>query len=184
MMRNYLIILFINLIPLLSQAQANDEEDSRKLGFVINTGFNGELYALQVAPSVFYGNEKSQFEFGIGFNPINRVEETFLSGEINHKYFPNGTNRKYNLYFITRLSFVHNERNTYYPATYNYLFLYGGYGFQIKLFEGAYLGTNISMGAFSFNKNSQNPYEGFSKSAFFDEIGMGLETQLHIGYRF
>lgn len=101
---------------------------------------------------------------------------------MNYKYFPNGLAQKFNLYFVTQLSIIHNQRNTYYPATYNYLFVNTGYGFQIKLFEGAYLGTNVKIGTFTYNKTSENPYEGFHSTDFFDETGFILDFQLHLSY--
>jgi len=183
-MRHYIILLLILMIPFVNQAQSTPRDNNGKFGFVLNAGFNGELYALQVAPSIAYSKDINQFEFGIGWNPFDRGDQTLLSGELNYKYFPNGTDQKYNLYLFTQLAFVQNHRDTYYPATYNYLFLTGGYGFQVKLLERAYLGTDIGLGAFSFSKRSENPYDGFSEIAFLTDIEMCLEAQIHICYRF
>lgn len=183
-MKHYLFIFLFNLIPFWNQAQTTDKSATRKLGFVLNTGYNGELRAFQANPSLVYVKRNSQFELGVGFNPFDRADQTLLSGDINHKYFPNGMDHKFNFYFITQLSVIHNERNTYYPATYNYLFLNLGYGFQIKIFEDAYLGTNVKIGTFTYNKSSENPYEGFNSTGFFDEVGLNLDFQLHLSYLF
>lgn len=43
------------------------------------------------------------------------------------------------MYLISSVSYVHNPRDTFYPTTYNYLFLNGGYGFQLVPFEHAYM---------------------------------------------
>jgi len=183
-MKQNLLLLLITLAPFLCLSQTKDTTSVSRFGLSVVTSFNGELYALQVAPSLSYSCGKNQFQIGVGVNPFDRVDQTLLSGELSHKYFPNGTKNKFNLYLITRLSLVHNKRNTYYPANYNYLFLYGGYGFQIRLFEGAYMGTNMSLGTFTFNKNSDNPYEGFTSKALLDKIGVCLSTQFHLSYRF
>ncbi len=183
MIRPVLIILIL-LLPLAHQAQTSNTENTGKLGFSLNTGYNGELFAFQVTPSLAYLKRNSQFELGLGFNPFGRTDQTLFSGDINHKYFPNGTGRKFNLYFVSQLIIIHNERNTYYPATYNYLFLNAGYGFQIKLFEGAYLGTNVKIGTFTYNKSSTNPYEGFYSTGFLDETGFNFDFQLHLNYFF
>jgi hypothetical protein len=184
MKRSLLIILNL-LFPLVPHAQTSDDaENSGKLGLVLNTGFNGELYAFQAIPSLAYFKNNNQFELGLGFNPFDRADQTLLSGNINYKYFPNGIEQKFNLYFVTHLAIIHNQRNTYYPATYNYLFLNAGYGFQIKLFEGVYLGTNLKMGTFTYYKTSENPYEGFHSTGFFDETGFNLDFQLQLNYFF
>lgn len=177
-------MILILLIPFVHHAQTSDAENIDKWGIVLNTGFNGELYAFQVTPSLAYLKGNSQFELGLGFNPFDRADQTLLSGDMNYKYFPNGLAKKFNLYFITQLSIIHNQRNTYYPATYNYLFLNAGYGFQINLFKDAYLGTNVKIGTFTYNKSSTNPYEGFHSIGFFDETGFNLDFQLHLNYFF
>ena len=179
-----ILITLILLSPLVHQAQISDSKTTGKLGVSFNTGFNGELYSLLATPGLAYLEGNSQLELGLGFNPFDRANQTLLSGEVNYKYFPNGLEQKFNLYFVTQLAIIHNQRNTYYPATYNYLFLDAGYGFQIKLFDGAYLGTNVKMGTFTFNKTSENPYEGFRSMGFFDETGLNLEFQLHLNYYF
>lgn len=181
-MIRYLLIIQILLFPVVLQAQSSDVENSGESGFSLSTGFNGELYAFQVTPSLAYLKGNSQFELGLGFNPFDRADQTLLSGNINYKYFPNGMGRKFNLYFITQLSIIQNQRNTYYRATYNYLFLNAGYGFQINLFKDAYLGTNVKIGTFTYNKSSENPYEGFHSTDFFDETGFNLDLQLHLSY--
>ncbi len=170
--------------PLVHHAQTNDSKTTGKLGASFNTGFNGELYTFLATPSLAYLKGNSQLEVGLGFNPFDRVDQSLLSGEVNYKYFPNGLGQKFNLYFVTQLAILHNQRNTYYPATYNYLFLNAGYGFQVKLFDSAYMGTNVKMGTFTFNKTSENPYEGFRSTDFFDETGLNVEFQLHLNFTF
>jgi hypothetical protein len=165
-----------------SNAQTNDSNG--KFGFTINSSLNGEIQPIRIVPSLTYYKGKNQFELGFGMHPFIRKDQKIKSGEFNYKYYPNGTDNKYNLYFITRLSYVNNTRNTYYPATYNYLFLNGGYGLEIKAFKGAYLGTNISIGTFTYNKDSENPYNTFAPKKLFEEFGFDLAFQFNIGYRF
>ena len=183
-MIRYLLILQILLYPLVLQAQTSDVENGSPWGIGLNTGFNGELGTFLATPSLSYLTGNNQFELSLGFNPLDRVDQTILSGDINYKYYPNGMEQKFNLYFVSQLSMIHNQRSNYYPATYNYLFLNAGYGFAIKLFDSGYLGTNIKMGTFTFNKSSTNPYEGFQSIDFFDETGFNLDVQLHLNYYF
>jgi hypothetical protein len=88
------------------------------------------------------------------------------------------------MFLITRFSYINDVKETYFPTTYNYLFLNGGYGFEINAFKGVYLGTNISIGVFTYGKNSENPYLNFAKNSMFDELGFDLAFQFNIGYRF
>ena len=88
------------------------------------------------------------------------------------------------MYLITHFSYVNNKLETYYPTTYNYLFLNGGYGFQINTFKGVYIGTNMNVGVSTHEKNSKNPYPGFTTNDLFDKFGLNLAFQFNIGYRF
>jgi len=150
----------------------------------MNSSLNGEVSPIRLVPSVSYKKGLSQFELGIGLNPFTREEQKLLSVEVNYKYYPNGTVNKFNLYFISHFSYINNTRETYYPTTYNYLFLNGGYGLEISTVKDVYLGTNISIGAFSYSKTSENPYLDFATSNMLDEVGFTLAFQFNIGYRF
>jgi hypothetical protein len=183
-MKSYLLITLLSLFPFLNYGQISKVENAGKFGLILNTGFNSELYSLLVTPGVTYSKEAFQLELGLGINPFDRVDQSLLNTEMNFKYFPNGTANKFNLYMLTQFSYVKNERNTYYPATYHYLFLNAGYGFQIRLFEGLYLGTNFSIGTFSSSKKSNNPYEGFTSHKMLDEMGINMAAQFHLSYRF
>ena len=181
-MKHYLFIIIIGLIALKSRAQ--NEAIVRKFGFSINSSINGEIYPIRLVPSITYLKNKSQLELGFGIHPFIRKDQYIFSGEFNYKYFPNGTENKFNLYLIANLSYIHNPRKTFYPTTYNYLFLNGGYGFQLCPFENAYMGTNITIGTFTYSKQSDIPYESFVRKDFFEEFGFNLAFQFNIGYRF
>lgn len=88
------------------------------------------------------------------------------------------------MYLITRLSYINSTQDTYYPTTYNYLFLNGGYGFEIKTLKGAYVGTNISTGIFTYSKQSDIPYEAFASQKLFNTFSFNLAFQFNAGYRF
>ncbi|MFC0877138.1 hypothetical protein ACE01N_11110 [Saccharicrinis sp. FJH2] len=181
-MKHYLLLTLISMIPLFSDAQNSDS--TGKFGFVINSGLNGEINPIRLGPGVTYNKGNNQLELGFGLNPFTRKDQRILSCDLNYKYFPNGTTNKFNMYLITRFSYIYNARDTYFPTTYNYLFLNGGYGFEINAFKGVYLGTNISIGSFTYSKDSENPYPGFAKNKLFDELGFNLATQFNVGYRF
>ncbi|WP_159038440.1 hypothetical protein [Brumimicrobium mesophilum] len=181
-MKQYIIITLLGLFTFSTPVQSQDTPNG--FGFAINSSLNGELDPIRIVPSIIYFNGKSQFELGMGFNPFGRQIDKLLSGEINYKYFPNGRDEKFNMFFISRITYVNNVKKTYYPTAYNYLFVHGGYGFEIIPFKNASIGTNVSLGAFTFDKKSEVPYDAFKSQIFFDEIGGSLAFQVSIGYRF
>lgn len=181
-MIRYLFIFLFGLTSFVCTAQTDPARG--KFGVALNSSLNGEVYPLRLVPSITYLNENSQLELGFGIHPFIKVDQNVYSGEFNYKYFPNGTEKDFNLYLIGSLSYIHNPRPTFYPTTYNYLFLNGGYGFQLVPFENAYMGMNVSAGVFTNNKRSEIPYDSFAKKDLFDELGFNLAFQFNLGYRF
>lgn len=181
-MKQLIIIVLISLTPIISRAQSTDR--TGRIGFAINSSFNGEVYPIRLVPTLTYLKGKAHFELGFGFHPFIRKDQRIFSTECNYKYFPNGTDNKFNMYVTGRLSYIYNSRNTYYPSKYNYLFLNGGYGFQLYATKDLYLGTNFTVGTYTYSKRIEIPYEDFSKKDLFDEFGINLAFQFNIGYRF
>ena len=181
-MKYYLIVLIIGLTSLSATAQIDSTKG--QFGFGLNSSLNGEVYPIRLVPSITYIKNKSQLELGFGVHPFIRKDQNVFSGEFNYKYFPNSTDNKFNLYLIARLSYIHNPRKTFYPTTYNYLFLNGGYGLQLSPFKNAYMGTNMTIGTFTYNRQSEIPYKSFASKKLFDEFGFNIAFQFNIGYRF
>ncbi len=180
-LKSYLIAPLFGLVPLLSFGQSSDSTGA--FGFALNSGMNGELYPYRIVPSVVYSMKTSQFELGLGFNPFYRDSERLLSSEFNYKYFPNATVNKFNLYFLVNFSYIRRSLESFFPTTYNYLFVNGGYGLEIRQGQNLFWGTNVSYGVFTFNKKSEIPVEAFSSQRIFDEFGSNLAFQLSIRYR-
>lgn len=164
---------------------AEDTGTSSGFGFALNSGLNGEVYPFRLVPSATYYHGKNHLELGFGFHPFIRKYQHIYSGELNYKYFPNGMENKFNMYFVGSLTYLSNRRDTYYPSTYKYLFLNGGYGFQVTVFRGVYMGTNIEIGTFTTSKNSENPIERtYGSEDMFEEFGANIAFQFNLGYRF
>jgi hypothetical protein len=180
-MKKYLFIAWLCLIPFINYSQTEDHP--KGFGFALKSSFNGELDPIRFVPSVVYFKKNNQFELGVGFNPFGRDSQKQLSTEFNYKYFPNGFGKKFNMFLIVRASYVNSIGRTYYPTTYNYLFLNGGYGFEVIPFKNAFIGTNVTLGGYTYNKKSDIPYNAFESQKFFDELGMTLAFQFSIGYR-
>jgi hypothetical protein len=171
-------------MPYLGSAQKSDSIGNG-YGLALNSGFNTEVNTIGFVPSVSYYRGKSQFEMGVGLYPFVLKDQKIVSGEFNYKYFPNGTDNKYNLFLIMSFAYVNQFRKTYYPATYQYLFLSGGYGMQIRLFKGAWLGTSINLGTFTNSKRTENPYKNYiGTQDLLHKFGMNLDFQVTVEYRF
>jgi hypothetical protein len=181
-MKSYFLILLMAIMTQTSLAQSTATDGH--FGFALNSGFNGEVYPFRLTPSITYTKGLSQFEAGFGFHPNIRKDQKILSGELNYKIFPNGQAQKFNFYVLGQLMYLHNKRATYYPTTYNYLFLNAGYGFDLALFKGAYMGTNMSIGTFTYAKTSAVPYAAFATENLFESFGFNLAFQFNVGYRF
>lgn len=181
MTRWFVGLLFV-LLPVTSHAEAPDGEG--RFGIALNTSFNSEVHPMRLVPTATFATGKSQFEVGVGIHPFIRKEQRVLSGEFNYKYFPNTTEQTLSLYLVGRLSYVNNALETYYPTTYHYLFLNGGYGLVLSGNETTYVGTNVTAGLFTYARRSENPYPGFGEDGFFERSGLNVSSQFNMGYRF
>lgn len=150
-MKSSHLILFFFFIATLAAAQDNILERN-KLGISLNSATNGAVYPPRIIPSILYHYSKHQFELGIGFHPFIQEDEKVVSSEFNYNFFSNGKAQKFNMYVLASLVYLYHLKERYFPATYHYLFLQGGYGFQINLNDKTYLGTNIRLGAFTYHK--------------------------------
>lgn len=183
-MKYFLLIIAISVIPNLVMAQ-NSNSNEKRFGFALHSSINSEVNSILIIPGASFYSGKSQFELGIGFNPFFQKDQRIVSSEFNYKYFPNENKNKFNMYLMMSFSYVNQLRKTYYPATYQYFFLNGGYGFQISTLKRMYIGTNINIGTFTNSKSSENPYnEYYGNKNIFDEFELSLAWQLNVGYRF
>jgi len=183
-MKYFLLIIVMSLVPNLLIAQKGDSKDN---GFSLSltSSINSEVNSILIVPSASYYKRKSQLELGVGFDSFIQKDQRIISGELNYKYFPNGRANKFNMYLTMSFAYLNQLRKTIYPANYQYLFLNGGYGFQIKTIKGIYIGTNINIGTFTNRKSSENPYnEYYGNENLFDKFGVSLTCELNVGYRF
>lgn len=183
-MKYFIIFIGILFVPFLTNAQEIKTSD-KKFGFSLVSSFNNEVNPIRLTPSVSYFSGNNQFELGVGFHPFIQQEQKIISSEFNYKYFPNGFHKKFNMYLMASFTYLNNRRETFYPATYNYLFLNGGYGVQVALSKNIYLGTNANFGIFTYSKKSDNPYINYAEGkGLFNEFGDNFELEFTFGYRF
>ncbi|MEM6927998.1 MAG: hypothetical protein AAF602_13790 [Myxococcota bacterium] len=173
-------VLF-GLVPLTGNA---NEPDAPRFGVALNSSASGEVYPMLLVPSGILLLGKNQLEVGIGFHPFIRRDQRVWTGNFHYKYFPNGIDTVFSSYLLGRFSYVNNARDTFYPTTYHYLFLNGGYGVSLNNPNGLYVSTDVSIGAYTFDRRSDNPFAGFGEDRLFDEVGVNLTYQFSLGYRF
>ena len=179
-------LLTVILMSLTSIALAEEvQESTRGFGLALNSGLNGEVYPMRLILTALYSTEHTQFGFGIGFHPFIHKDQRIFSGELNYKLFPNGMVKKVNMFFLFGLDYISNQRDTFYPTTYHYLFFNAGHGFQISPFPGAFLGTSVNYGIFTYRKDSDNPAASYLNArTLFKEFGYSLGFEFSLGYRF
>lgn len=180
------LVITVILTILGFKAYPQVEAEVAPFGFALNVSQDGEISLPRFVPSLTYTRSKNQMELGLGFQPFAPDQEEVFSIEINHKYYPNGRDTQFSFYLLTHGALVHNELKTYHPTSYNYLFLSLGYGFELKPQPkyGLYLGTNMSLGGYTYNKQSETAPEMFRRQAWFEDFGYNLSLQAAVGWRF
>ena len=172
------------LLPF-SIASADASKQESGFGIALNTALNGEVLPFRLIATGLYYHGANQLELGFGFHPFIRKEQTITSADMNYKLFPNGRDKTLNLYMLANLSYINTELDTFYPTTYHYLFLHGGYGIELNGIKGSYMDTNVSFGGFTYKKDSKNPASSYlDADKFFKDFGSSINLQVSVGYRF
>lgn len=178
-------VITLLLLVSCSNAYAESTKQDRGYGVALNSAMNGQVMPLRLITTGFYYQGINQFELGIGFHPFIRKEQSITSADFNYKLFPNGRNNKLNMYLLGNVSYINSHRETFYPTSYHYLFLHGGYGIELKWLAGYYMDTNMSFGGYTYKKNSENPASSYLDSdQIFKEFGSSVSFQFSVGHRF
>lgn len=181
-MKSIVFIVWILSLPFLVRSQ--DNESTRRFGVALNSAVNGEVLQVRLVPSAIFSINKHQLELGAGTNPFFRADQKIWSGEFNYLFFPNGREKKFNLHFITHLSYLNVVRATYYKQLDHYFFYNAGYGFTAQLFKNVYAGTNVTAGGYFLKERSENPYTHVEETQPGNQRGFNIGFQLNVGYRF
>lgn len=187
-MKNSLLtlILFVGLLSCGSMSYAQSSAPAeRGFGVAINSAFNGQVLPFRTIATGLYYQGLNQIELGLGIHPFIRKEQSIVSADMNYKLFPNGRHNKLNLYLLADFSYISTRRQTFYPTTYYYLFMHGGYGVELYGFAGTYIDTSVSFGGFTYKKDSENPASSYLDAEhFFRKYGSSVNLQVSVGYRF
>ncbi len=181
-MKSNVLILLILLSSFVVRSQ--EKESNCRFGVKLNSAVNGEVMQVRLVPSAVLAINKHQLELGVGTNPFLRKDQKIWSGELNYLFFPNGREKKFNMYFITHLSYMNVDRATYFKQQDRYFFYNAGYGFDVNLFKKVYLGTNVTAGGYLRKQRSENPYSHVEETKPGSETGFNVGFQLNVGYRF
>lgn len=168
-----------------SVASAEPAEPESGFGVAVNSALNGEVLPLRLIVTGLYYSHAHQFEFGVGLHPFIRNAQTVVSADFNYKLFPNGHGNTINPYMLANLSYIYTSRDTFFPTSYGYLFLHGGYGIELAGFARSYMDTNVSFGGFTYSKDSENPAPSLlDAERLFQDFGFSIAFQVNVGYRF
>ncbi|MFQ3229929.1 hypothetical protein [Reinekea sp.] len=179
-----LLATLLCLVPF-SVAFADSNPHKHKFGVATNAAMNGQVLPLRLITTGTYSHGLNQFELGLGIHPLIRQELGLISADFNYKVFPNGRSNKFNLYLMGNLTYISTRRETFFPTTFNYLFLHAGYGIELSATGGFYLDTNVSFGGFTYSKISENPASSFlDAQRLFEDFGTSINLQIGAGCRF
>lgn len=179
-MKHTITIIFC-FIACATFSQANNSKG--RFGVAVNSSYLGEIESIGIAPTATFIKEKQQIELGFGFHPFTRSYHRMLSTELNYKYFPNGIENNFNLYFIGVFSFINYRISYTFDAIHNSLILAGGFGFEYKLLKHAYIGANVNLGYRTESRSAEISNDSFTID-FFDGSYLSGAARVHIGYRF
>ena len=196
-MKTLTLLIATISISLSTFAQEEGEKSKGRFGVAINSSIHGVHGEFSVAPTASYYRNKSQFEAGVCLYPFNFKSPRMLGGHLDYKFFPNGIDKRFSLYFNVNLNYTNQFYDQYYfsnnnQLTFNYLSLNGGYGFQVKIFENAYIGTNLNFGVSTNSiSGTQNPvnqqvivsYYPYEQSMF-ERFEIDGAFRINVGYRF
>ena len=184
----YIILLFTFLITLSLYSQTEEKLKTIQFGGALNSNAKRATRSICLAPTGFLSLNRHQIELGLGFYPFDYDPSRTIEIESNYKYFPNGREAKFSLFFLANLTYNNSSRNT--PnayntvhTTHNLLSLMGGYGFELKVMKRAYLAPSINFGIFTEGRKSTSSDEN-SNYKMFEGFGIDGGIRLHFGYRF
>jgi hypothetical protein len=194
-MNHLLVIFFLICFSFSLQSQTETNKKERYFGVAINSGASTAPFALSTNPTgVFYIN-RHQIELGYGLYPFNNEEQRIWGTHLNYKYYPNGIDQRFSLYFITSLTYTQKVENKkfyndigpnpyimHYQNKFEYLSLTGGYGFDLKIFKNGYIGTCLNIGLIT--RSATFELLTWPEEKMFEEYGPNVALRLNIGYRF
>lgn len=193
-MRTLQLVLFICLA---FSVQSQTDSSKRNFQFGLSTGLLLNDYGAAKTISVFYQKNKHQFDLGPSFGLFSHYGDSkSLCLEGNYRYYPNGINQRFNLFFLLNLSYYHSNRtyngtqgtivylNQFTDNIYNFN---AGYGFNLAIWKGLFLGVQVGAGIShttydeSHTSNPTQPKD-FSYSSVNNRYC--FLGQLNLGYRF
>lgn len=187
-------ILFVCLFSFFHVfAQEESTLSNKHFGVAVNSSIIAEMGAVTIAPTAFFYVNKHQIDLGFAIHPfyVSRTARR-LGAELNYRYFPNGIDKRFNLYFLANLTYTNEYYDFTSPTHFfgyeqktNFLTFTGGSGFQLSLFKKAYIGTSLNLGVTTCSSKSISSGTGTSYGTpMLGEYYFDAAVRLNVGYRF
>lgn len=179
------LLLLLCLSSFLLSAQQENVSKPLNYGFSLYTGWLGEVESVWFGPSVFVEKNNHQFELGTGYHPFVRNYQHKFTGEFMYKFFSKGVDQPISFYPLACISVTRNDHfksiaSGDFARKETYAACMFGLGMQVKLFDKAYLGLNVSTGISTVGSRSNSGKYTYNMFKHYDfEKGV----RFHIGYR-
>ncbi len=145
-----------------------------------------KIYALVNSPSILYYQGNHQVEIGYLHSITSDPDRKIGGAMFNYKFYPNGMQNRFNMYFMANLTYLRlNKKAVWYlnkNEKQHQLHIMGGYGIQVNLFKGVYMGTGLNIGSYTYNRISED--DKVEDLKLFHRTYWTGGLRLNIGYRF
>ena len=167
---------------------AQDETASKEkhFGVSISSNYLSGLGTIPIGSSVFYFQNNHQFELGFGYHLAEMSFQRKFGGEFHYKYFKNGIDNRFNVFYLASASVTRNYRHrSMFSGDIRRkeldLGLLAGFGCQVKLSDRMFIGASLSAGVSTYSIDAVNDH--YSREMF-QYYNFERAVRINIGYRF
>lgn len=192
------------LLYLPAISQNNSTQSPYKLGVTVSSSVNIISGDLLIAPLMTVRKNKHQFELGPQFvyGQLNRDNRN-IGVEFNYRYYPNGNDKRFEMFLFVNSNYINSfQEQSYILHSYSIsgevhgtvinttkgysATIHAGYGVQVNIFKGAYIGSNVGLGGGVSGYNSITISDNLDLNSSHSWKGSDISfiVGLHLGYRF
>lgn len=187
-MKPPILTMLIFCISSIAFGQVDPKPKEIHFGATINSSLLADVGSFSVAPTATYYSNGSEFGLGFAIHPFKIEHPRIIGVELSYRYYPNGISNRFNLFFEVNSTYTNYFRdhlyiNNNYQTTYQFLDLLGGYGFELKVFDGLYLGTSLNIGGATRSRKDTGSGAIYNYGLF-EQFDLDGAIRLRIGYRF
>lgn len=187
-MKPSILTMLIFCISSIAFGQVDSGTKEIHFGATINSSVSADVGSFSIAPTATYYSNGSEFGLGFAIHPFKIKNPRIFGIELSYRYYPNGISNRFNLFFEVNSTYTnsfrdHLYKNNNYQTTYQFLNLLGGYGFELRVFDGLYLGTSLNIGGSTRSRKDTNTGTN-NNYGLFEQFDLDGAIRLRIGYRF